>query len=76
MSGGYLKTSHHGGTFSDKVVITRDGSTFDDITPLPLKLAYHSLVIVNDTTLFVSGGMKPSPSARTFIYNKSRYLCS
>jgi hypothetical protein len=56
MSGGYISKRLGGMEASDKVIITNDGSIFDQVTSLPLGLYHHSLVIVNDTTLFVTGG--------------------
>ena len=50
----------------DTVEVTKDGSNFEQLQPLPETKYAHCLVIVDESTLFVSGGYKYK---KTFLPN-------
>ena len=60
------------GTATDQVIRTKDGSTFDQMASLPVATWANCLVIVDDSTLFVTGGktQSGSMSAGTFLYTR------
>ncbi len=41
----------------DSVLVTRDGSSFEELPPLPVAKAEHCLAIIDEQTLFVTGGL-------------------
>ena len=57
------------------VVHTVDGQTFEELSSLPVPLACHCMVALDDSSLFVTGGMTGGPftkrlvSEQSFIYN-------
>lgn len=63
------------------VVHTVDGQTFKELSPLPVPLSCHCMVALDDSFLFVTGGvttakgLRNAPvSGKTFIYDANSKL--
>lgn len=52
----------------DTVTNTHDGETFEDVPPMPVGKVEHCLVALDGGDLFVTGGLSPMPSEKTYIF--------
>jgi hypothetical protein len=56
-----------GGTV-DAVISTKDGVNFASLPTLPAAVTHHCMVIIDDQTLFVGGGLLESgPSDKAYL---------
>ena len=73
ISGGQAKP--HQAEPLSSVVHTVDGQTFKQLSPLPVPLISHCMVALDDSFLFVTGGITNGHvSEKTFIYDADSKL--
>jgi uncharacterized membrane protein len=53
---------------------TVDGTNFEMLPPLPFATGTTCLVIIDENTLFITGGPFPKATKTTFIFKKSRHV--
>ena len=68
LSGGYDADD----TIQTTVVSTKDGANFGSISPMPVGVVRHCLVIVDDETFFVAGG-ETGTGISADVYQYSTY---
>ena len=54
---------------TDAVINTRDGEIFEALPPMPAAKVEHCLVALDGGDLFVTGGLSPLPSEKTYIFS-------
>ena len=58
---------------TDAVINTRDGEIFEALPPMPAAKVEHCLVALDGGDLFVTGGLSPLPSEKTYIFSSSSW---
>ena len=56
---------------TNAVTKTQDGEIFEDLPPMPVAKVEHCLVALDGGDLFVTGGLSPLPSEKTYIFSST-----
>lgn len=56
---------------TNTVTNTLDGQIFEDLPPMPVGKVEHCLVALDGGDLFVTGGLSPMPSEKTYVFSSA-----